>query len=785
MPSASTPSPVRNQPGLDETHARLAVEAAGLGLWEWDIENDLFTVNQGLAALLGRPELAASPFPTHVLTEITHPDDRQLVQEALQACLDSGDGAFLVEHRIHRPDGEERWLWISASVVERTDTRDACKILGVVQDRTEHKQTKLALEDEKRRTDKALEGSLTAIWEWDPVENLTRWSPRLAEMLGLPAGDLGGNGDPLTKAIHPDDIEIITDGIERHLNDGTPYDVEFRMFHADGRELIVRSRGQAETDVDGTVLRMAGSLVDVTEERAAKDAALKAGIRAQLAVEAAELGTWELDLRTSIATMDQRLCDLLGRPELANIPISSSQMFEFTAPEDVDRVRAEFTSLIKGELEFVHNEHRVLRPDGSRTWILAHVSVAERAANGHSVRLIGVAQDLSEQKETERALRDAKERAETANEAKSNFLATMSHEIRTPLNGMLGVAQLLGLSQLDDKQRRYVDTLQSSGRTLASVIEDILDISRIEAGKLHLTPERVDPEAWLGETLATFSALAAEKSLTLKSRISDDASKPRYFDPRRTAQIVGNLVSNAIKFTDAGSVEISLTAPLSGVLRVEVSDTGPGVSKDQQARVFERFSQADMSASREHGGSGLGLAIVKELVELAGGQLGLESEPGQGSTFWFEIPARSSSSQDHKVLSPAARCGLNTFRVLIVEDNEVNRTTLQDMLAQHGMQAVAVDSGEAALERLREDAFDLILLDLHMPGMGGFQTLQEIRSNPAYPNTVPVYLVSADATPSARDEAGALGAQGFFTKPVDMTALIDEVLCVSDRRKSS
>lgn len=780
--ASHTDKPEEDQsPELNEIHARLAVEAAGLGLWEWDVASDHVTINEGLAKLLGRLDLARAPFAACVLTELTHPDDREKVAAAFQSCVDFGGSRFFVEHRINRPDGDERWLWISASAVESAPNGRVEKIVGVVQDRTDQRLGEQALKAEKRRMDLALAGSLTAIWEWNPAVNLTTWSPRLAEMIGLPPDELQGEGTPLTDAIHPDDVPRIAEAVEHHVRHGGLYDVEFRMRHTAGHYIIVRSKGQAETDAAGEITRMAGSLEDITKERLAEATATQAGLRAQLAVEATELGTWELDLVAETATMDSRLSTLLGRPELADQPIPSLSMLEFTAPEDRDIVRGLFTALIKGKSEFVRNEHRVMNANGERIWIYAHVGVAERTEDGKTLKLVGVTQDLSEQKATEALLREAKERAEAASEAKSNFLATMSHEIRTPLNGMLGVAQLLGMSQLDAHQRRYVETLRSSGRTLANVIDDILDISRIEAGKLHLSPERVDICAWIAETLATFAELANAKSLSLSHEISVEAAETRYFDPKRMAQVVGNLVSNAIKFTEAGHIKVRLSAPSPNWLRVEVSDTGIGISPEDQTKVFERFSQADMTSSRTYEGSGLGLAIVSELVGLADGKLGLDSEPGKGSTFWFEIPARQTArfqSEDTPTHPPLP----SSLRTLIVEDNAVNRDMLSEMLAKHGIQADCAPTGEAGLDAVAEQHFDFVLLNLHMPGLGGFETLRAIRQT-GKNREIPVYVISADATPSARDEASALGANAFFTKPVDMTALVNAIadLCGTAR----
>jgi PAS domain S-box-containing protein len=618
----------------------------------------------------------------------------------------------------------------------------------------------------------ALETAGIGLWEWDIASDQVTWSPYLSNILGLPETLLSGERDFLNLRIHPDDQVAARQAIEDHIEDARPYDVEYRLRHEDGHYITVRSRGQAQRNAQGNIARMAGSLVDVTEERRSQAELKRIGLRSRLAVEAAELATWEMDLVAQTARMDARLCHLLGRPELIDTPIPSVSMLEFTAPEDRDIVRDLFAALIKGKSEFVRNKHRIMNRDGERIWIYAHVGVAERSKEGRSLRLVGVTQDLSEHKAIELRLRQAKERAEAANAAKSSFLATMSHEIRTPLNGMLGVAQLLQLSDLSEQQKRYVDTLQSSGRILTGVIEDILDISRIEAGKLRLQPEQVETQSWFDECIAPHAAAASEKGLKLVAAVCQRAARPRRFDPTRTAQILGNLVSNAIKFTRAGKVEVNATIAGTDRLRFEVRDTGPGIAEDMQALIFDRFSQADMSLSREHGGSGLGLAIAQELVILAHGHIGVSSELGTGSTFWFEVPAPASFDDVTGPHEDSASNELGTLKALIIEDNIVNRDMLTAMLTEHGINVEAVANGQAGLDKLRDHAVDVILLDLHMPDIGGFELLDRIRAGEAGRADIPIYLVSADATPEARDQAASHGANGFFRKPVDMVGLI-------------
>jgi PAS domain S-box-containing protein len=759
-------------PRVLEAHARLAIEAAGLGLWEWDVAQDRFKIDATVAGLLGRPALADAPFESREMTDLTHPEDRELVKTTIQDLLESDQTSSSLEHRIIKPTGEQRWLGIKASIIQRSAEGAPEKIAGVVQDLTERKRVELALQAEKSLYDLATSSSPIALWEWEASTGRTRWSRHACEMVGIDPSIQSGDRAMLTDLAHADDVERVRHALFDNIDNGTPFDVDFRMRHSDGHYITVRARGDTEFDDNGQPVRMAGWLTDITAERKAEVAARRAALRSQLALQAAGLGTWEYDARTGFVIMDQTLAELIGRPQLGGWKITREDMFGFTAPEDLESVRPRLIALSKGEIDYVRDEHRVLHADGRRIWIRVHVGVSEWTNEKRPIRLIGIVQDLTEHKRTEAALTEAKDRAEAASAAKSNFLATMSHEIRTPLNGMLGVSQLLALSKLDDKQRRFVETLQSSGRVLAGVIEEILDISKIEAGKLHLSPETVNTTAWLEGTLDTFHATAAQKGLALTWSIDDEAGSVRHFDPQRMAQVLGNLVSNAVKFTDAGSVTIAVTAPSADRLRLQVTDTGPGISDAEQAVIFNRFTQADMTPSREHGGSGLGLAIARELTRLAGGEIGVVSTPGEGATFWFECEApRTDADLSAQAAAPVSE-SLKGLRALVVEDNAINRETLVELLNQFGVLTQAVDSGEAALNRLASAGFDVVLLDLHMPGINGFQTLRRIRDGGAGRSDIPVYLVTADATSFARDSANECGATGFFSKPVEMPTLI-------------
>ncbi|MBI1263755.1 MAG: PAS domain S-box protein [Alphaproteobacteria bacterium] len=724
-----------------------------------DNDSDLATVPP--STLVGQP-----------LEAMVRPDVAALGR-AIMAEVDA-TGAVR-GHRYHfETETGMRWFELSAAARPPETPGGDSGYVVVVRDISGLHEAEAALREANTRYDLAVTGSLMAIWDNDLVTRKTYFSARFNEIIGGAPGDWTGSTDEFLDRVHPEDRARISAATLRHLETDEPYNQDLRVRDARGAYVHVRARGKAIRDAAGKAVRMAGSLVDITAEREAEAQARREGVRAQIALKAGKLGVWEQDGATGLVSMDATLAELVGRPELADKPLTPAQAYTFTHPEDLELAAGLLRRLIAGEMDEVHSEHRIMRPDGAPVWIHAHVGVVGRDASGKPVRIVGITQDLTERKAAELRLQQLVDAAEAASAAKSQFLANMSHEIRTPLNGVLGMAQLMELTALDPRQRSYVETIRTSGRALQAVIEDILDISRIEAGKLTLAPEPALAGAIIGQALAAVGGQAARKGLEIITEIDPALESPVEVDPQRLAQVLTNLTSNAVKFTRHGQVTVRARALPGGWLRLEVQDTGPGLDRALQVRVFERFSQADMSPSRAHGGAGLGLAIARELTELAGGRIGVVSEPGQGALFWVEQPAPPAGPVEparDEVRTPPPPGPAR--RVLVVEDNPVNRAVATGMLHEAGFLVCEAESAADALAQLREGGVDALLLDLHMPGMGGDEALHRIRAGEAGPADLPVFIVSADVTRDARERLNQLGADRFFAKPVDGAALVN------------
>ena len=383
--------------------------------------------------------------------------------------------------------------------------------------------------------------------------------------------------------------------------------------------------------------------------------------------------------------------------------------------------------------------------------------------------------DITLQKRGAEAMAVARDAAEAANRAKSEFLANMSHEIRTPLNGVLGIAEVLVRTELSGQQRELVGVIQSSGRLLNGLLTDLLDLARVEAGAIELRPEPTELADLLISVKDLFAGSAQEKGLTLRLDLDPAAEGLVDCDPQRLRQVLGNLLNNAIKFTEAG--EVTLSASRHGdQVRFEVRDTGSGFDAAQKEALFQRFRQADNSATRKHGGAGLGLAICNDYVRLMGGELSCDATPGRGSVFRFALDLPTLGAAPVAADAPALDedMAAGEFRVLIVDDNEVNRQVMALILDSVGIGHASVEDGQEGVEAMKSGAYDAVLMDIQMPVMDGFEATRRIREwevDTERPRA-PILIVSANCLPQHVDDGRAAGADAHLNKPVSAAELV-------------
>ena len=630
-----------------------------------------------------------------------------------------------------------------------------------------------------------LDATGDGIWDWDNRRRQVTVNTRFCEILGLP-----GKGGELTGAelrAHgfSEDEPVFRNSFRKCLKGEASLWLENRLQRKDGDIIWVLVRGDVvQRDESGRALRMLGSITDVTGNKLASERLARSEMELQTIIDTepdsvellASDGTIQKLNHAGLVMSDADTIDqILGRRRQSLV-----------APEYQDAFVALIADVFNGKSEKLEFEAIGLK--GTRRWLAIHAGPL-RSHDGKITALLGVTRDVTTRKIVEAELRDAVQAAETANRAKSAFLAAMSHEIRTPMNGILGMAQMLMMENLPEANRQdHARTILTSGRTLLNLLNDILDLSKIEAGKLELETTAFEPGQLIHEVQSLFAVSAREKRLLLESGGFGLPGQRYRGDAHRLRQMLANLVGNAIKFTLLGSVHIEGSEierdVESAVLEFSVSDTGIGIPAEKVDLLFQPFSQMDNSISREFGGTGLGLSIVRQIAGQMGGDVGVHSEPGKGSRFWFRVRARivpigedtrrAERPAHESFKSTAPPTGLRGH-VLVVEDEPVNRKLITAMLSRLGLEVTMAYDGQQGIDATtRSKRPDLVLMDLRMPVLDGYAATGRIRQWEAAndQSRLPIIALTAHAFANDRELCIAAGMDDFLTKPITFGPLI-------------
>jgi len=545
----------------------------------------------------------------------------------------------------------------------------------------------------------------------------------------------------------------------------------------DGSLYWVQSTNVAFRDENERITRYVSLRTDVTDRVRAQEALREREERLRFLADTVPPIVWTANPAGDVDYLNARWHEYTG------LPISHSLNWDWAAvihPDDASRCLEVWSECLRTGESFGY-EYRMRRADGAYRWHLVR-GLARRDERGRIIQWVGTCTDIDDHRRAQAEVEEARLAADAASLAKSQFLAHMSHEIRTPLNGVTGMIDLIMGTDLTEQQRRFASLAKSSADSLTSLISDVLDLSKIEAGKLELQVVNFDLHATIEDVIDLLAPRAAAKNLELAGHFQHDV--PRLFkgDPDRLRQIVVNLVNNAVKFTETGAVTVNVTLDDASdelaTVRVTVSDTGIGIPPDQMDRLFKSFSQVDTSSTRRFGGTGLGLVISRQLAELMGGRIGVASEPGRGSTFWFTVRLQSQPQDADRPRAPAI--DPRSLRVLAVDDNDVLREILHRQITSWGLDAATAADGHEALEMLRSavssgSPFRVAIVDSDMPGMSGIELARAIRSQAEITATVLIILATNDADIDLR-AARELGFDGLIVKPVRQSQLFDGIM---------
>ena len=882
---------------------------ANIGTWEWNIvTGDLFWTER-IAPLFGYPEGDLETSYENFLGAI-HPDDRQTVTDAVNACIED-DTPYQIEHRVVWPDGTVRWLAERGAVV-RDPEGSPLRMLGVVQDISDRK----CAEIEVFRRQKALEEAqaLASLGNWSAEIDTggLSWSDEIYRIFGYEPGEIEPSVEAFHAAVHPDDRAKVHES-ERRAEQTGHHDVIHRIIRPDGQIRHVHELARTEFDGKGKLVRLAGTVQDITERVEAENQLRETEQRFAFAVEGAGDGVWDWHVPSGRMALTGNYEPMLGF-EHGELTPTIDTWIRMVHPDDLEDVRKQLSDYMEGRSEEYSVELRLRCKNGQYKWVLCRATIVESNEGGEPVRLIGIhsdidqrkaseqtlevfkhvvnsvldgvlvidtegriqlaspaasrifgysqqdlkdknvsllmpepmrsehdsyirhyldtsetkilnrqvevrgkrhdgdefpmevavseifvgqsrffvglMRDITDRKRTESELISAREEADRANRAKSDFLSSMSHELRTPMNAILGFGQLMEYdSELPEEHQDSVKEILKAGEHLLTLINEVLDLAKIESGNIDLSLEPVELLPVIEECQSLVSSLSQKRQI----KIDTEAVRPFSVraDRTRLKQVLLNLLSNAIKYNKCGGKVWLETVPgRDDRLQLRVTDTGPGISEAKLLELFQPFNRLGADAS-EIEGTGIGLTITQRIMEMMGGSVGVNSEPGVGSTFWLDLPLEGDTDGSAGELIDSSGVGeWNTQTgeqqirtILYVEDNPANLKLVSQILSRVShLRLLTAHTGGLGLELAQTRHPDLILLDINLPGMDGYQVLEALRADDNL-RTTPVVAITANAMPRDIRRGQAAGFSDYLTKPLNIKEFLDTIIPLLESTK--
>ena len=761
---------------LKETLKKLHLVAEGSrdGFWHWtDPVNDKVEWSDNFYRLLGYRPQAFEPSFTF-FQSILHPDDVELTRQAVDEAIKAKTN-FDIEYRIKNKEGSYRWFR-GRGTPYYDNTGEFVEMAGSIADIQKRKLLEFEVLESNKRYNLAVEGVGVGLWTWDIATNENYWSPTFFCLLGFEDNEIDASFPEWEKRLHPDDKERVFAALDAHLKQESGYHIEFRLLCKNDQFKWFKVKGKAEFDAQGNPLRMAGNLEDVHERK-----------------------ILELENKRLLEVFDKTF-DMVGQisADLKLLYLNNAfrertgltgplDQIPFNAQHTEDQLRVIDETVMPAVMEHGIWEGELgIKDKFGKEVPCSCISIAHKNERNEPEYFTAIFRDISE-------IKRQKEKAEHASLVKSQFLANMSHEIRTPMNGVIGMTNQLLKTELDDKQLKSLMTVKSSANSLLSIINDILDLSKIEAGKLQIEKTSFSLVGIINDVTSTTSVMAKEKALELVVKCDNGISENGGYqgDPTRLRQVLLNLVSNAIKFTHKGSVTVSVklldACEEKDVYRFDVADTGIGIEQAAQEKLFKPFSQEDESTTRQFGGTGLGLSICKQLVELMGGHIDFSSERGKGSSFWFDLPLEKTLLSKEKIDQEESENWEDmTFpgvKALLVEDNSINREVAIMNLEDAEIEVDSAEDGSIAVKLVKENDYDIVFMDCQMPVMDGYTATRQIRTLEKA-KVLPIIALTANAMEGEKKKCLEAGMTDYLSKPFEYEDILKKLeKFLPDRKK--
>jgi PAS domain S-box-containing protein len=791
-----------------EERFTLAVAGSQEGLWDWDLITGNAYFSPRWKAMLGYAEDEIDNSIEAWIRHL-HPDDLQEVQGRLFAYLQQETGSYEAEYRLRHRDGSYRWM-LARGAALYDETGQAYRMAGSHTDITVRRQANDALRRSEERLNEAQSVARVGSWEYSLIDGENSWSD---EMFRLLKYDPSENPPTLLQMMryHPDEPPILTTLMEHVGPQGEPYAMDARVMGNDGSYRWMHIIGRTMQDEQGHPIRLYGTMMDITERKQFEEEQQKFVALIENSSEIVIMFDFD-GMLLFMNRAGRRMLGVDADEDVRRLTVQDINTEEsWRNIEDVayPAVISEGSWHGEGQLRNVKTgqiidvektKFAITHPSTGAIVCLASVQCDITVRKRATEELAQAAQELERRN---RELMEARDEALDAVRLKSEFLANTSHEVRTPLNGIMGMTYLLMGTSLDERQQLWLQTIQNSAGALLTILNDILDFSKIEAGMMAIEAVPFSLREVVEETGRLMTGKATEKRVTLRCRVDCAVGAPAdnvVGDSGRLRQVLLNLVGNAIKFTEAGG-EVTVLAELrwqaSGRVgwHLAVQDTGIGIPIEHQERIFESFTQADGSTTRKYGGTGLGLAICRQLVNLMGGNIGVESQVGRGSKFYLDLEFDKYDQGDMTGQAGAALNGENLAsasaglppakpeaaaltgaQLLLVEDNPVNQMVAREMLLRCGVldaDLVTAENGQEAIEAAQRQRFDLILMDMQMPDLDGMTAAQYIRARWRQENAKPVPIIALTAHCMAGDRERFLanGLDDYLPKPLSFDEL--------------